>query len=205
MKGYFEKVFDDFRIELTSYGFFMIFIGAIINIFFSYLTDLIGLPLWIDSIGSIIVSVLSGPWTGLLSGIVTFVIFELMVPNMLPYFLITSIIALITGYFYKFKIITRKMNLLNLLGTCFLLGIVSTLIYSPITVLLHGVNGNWMTSLFIGTSDGLANGIFTAIVGPELLAQLLDKTITVFIAFFILILIPKNYWKTTLSVLKRRG
>ncbi len=123
-------------------------------------------------------------------------------PSVLPYFLIGSIISVVLGYMHKIRrVVSKKSALLELLGISFLLSIIATMTFSVITVSIIGSASDllsWVLILLFGTRDGLVNGLLTSLVGPELLAQLLDKTLSVFIAYFVIRAVPSDYFRNKL-------
>lgn len=191
------NVINDFKSELTSHGLVLIIIGGIINIISSLLINYFRIPLWLDSTGTILVAVLSGPWTSFITGLLTFIILGINDLTIMPFFLISSVLGLIIGYLHKFKVLSKESGFLELLGLCFFSAIISTLIYSPVTIitLWNGTSySNLLYQILFGSSNGLTNGLFNSLVGVELLSQLLDKTVVIFTVYIILLLIPEEYF-----------
>lgn len=193
-----EIFIKDVKSELTSHGFMMIIIGVIINVLLSSAITYFRIPLWLDSAGTIIVAVLSGPWTSFITGLLTFIIFGLSNLSVLPFFLIGSVLGVIIGYLHRLRVLTTESGLLELLGLCMLSSIISTMVYSPIISITLWTGSDYLRllyELFFGADNTLSPGLFNSLVGVELLAQLLDKTVIIFLVYLIIQFVPEKYFK----------
>lgn len=193
-----KKIMDEF----TPYALVLIVIGIVINVVGAFIAQSLRLPIWLDAIGTILVAVLAGPWVGAASGaatnIIKWVTFD---PVGGPYAITQLAIGLAAGYAYKAGYYTKKSNIIQILGVCLLMAVVSTVISAPITIYLFGgVTGggvDLITAMLLGTGEGedAMGGLVTAVFGSELLGDLLDKTASVILVFVIMQLLPDKYFK----------
>ncbi|MBN1923655.1 MAG: ECF transporter S component [Nanoarchaeota archaeon] len=199
---------DDFRTELTSYGLIVIILGTAVNLLLSFLNNYLRVNLWFDIIGSLVAAIISGPWTGFLTSLLTFTIRGVNNFSIIPYFLIGGINSLLIGYLHKYKsLISKKSNLIEILGTGSLIAFLSTIIYTKLNILLTSSASNildWIIIILIGKPDNSMNGVLTGLVGPEMLAHFLDKTASLFITYFIIRILPEKYFKNKLIPVKKK-
>ncbi|VVB75885.1 ECF transporter, substrate-specific component [Candidatus Tiddalikarchaeum anstoanum] len=191
--------FKEIKKEFNSYGLLLIVVGIVINWVGAFIAQTLKLPVWLDVIGTMLVAVLSGPWTGAVAGaatnIIKWVTFD---PVGGPYFVVNMAVGLLTGYLYKIGRYNKKSGIIDLLGVTVALALISTAISAPITVYIYGgVTGggvDLLTALFLGTST--THGLLTAVIGSELLGDIMDKAISVFLVFAIMNLLPDKYFKS---------
>jgi len=164
-----------------------------INVALGAIVKALNMPLYVDSIGTILTTILLGWKRGAIVGVLGFVITSIFINPFAVYFSLTQVaIALFIGFVGKkgwFK------SMPSAIGTGFVLGIVVALVSAPVIVFVfHGATGNGaalVTSFFVQMGNQIINSIFFTGFSIEPV----DKVIQCFLAFFILKSIPKNLLK----------
>lgn len=162
-----------------------------INYIGKLFAGLLKLPLWLDSIGTALASMLAGPIVGALAGAINNIIFGLTVDPISFVYAITSIaIGLTVG------IMAHKgwlSSLWRAIGMGVVVGFVAAIVSTPINIALWGgQTGNiWGDALFAYL---LANNtpVWLASFLDELVVDIPDKTATVVIAYLIYKGLPKK-------------
>jgi energy-coupling factor transport system substrate-specific component len=90
----FEKIKDDFK----GIAWLLITIGILVNGAGGWAISKTGLPLYLDSIGTVFVAVAAGPWAGALTGLLTNLVLGLVSPGYIPYWFVPLAIGLVTGF-----------------------------------------------------------------------------------------------------------
>src|SRR3972149_6963689 len=92
---------NNFRKEFTTYSIVLIAVAIAINIGGGQIPRLVGLPLYLDSIGTVLVGVLVGPWAGALTGFLSNVIWTLtgLYPQAIAWAGVAAIIGALAGIF----------------------------------------------------------------------------------------------------------
>lgn len=149
------------------------------------------LPLWLDSIGTVLAAMLAGPWVGAISGAANNVIFGLTADPISFWYLITSIaIGFVVGYL-AFTGWVSSFG--RAVGLGFIVGIVATVVSTPINVILwEGQTGNvWGDALY---AYFVGNGwpIWIASFLDELVVDIPDKLATVIVSYLILRALPER-------------
>lgn len=165
-------------------------LGIVINIVFGTLVDSLQIPLlFLDTIGTILVAVVLGPFAGAMTGGLTNIIQGMIInPKNIPFAIVNIVIGLIVGFIakkYKFKISTAII-------TGLILAVVAPLIGTPISILVYGgVTGDGNDIVFAWL---LASGqkIFTAAFIPRITGNIIDKIVSCMLVAFIIKSMPKS-------------
>lgn len=161
-----------------------------LNVGIGAIVKMLNLPLYIDSIGTILTTILLGWVYGAIVGVLGFVLTSVLINPLAIYFCGTQVaIALFVHFTGKtgwlknvFKSVVSGVGL----------GIVAAIISAPVIIFVfQGATGNGaalITSFFIKMGNQIVNSIFMAGFSIEPI----DKTIQVLLAFFILKSIPRS-------------
>ncbi|MBE3575829.1 MAG: ECF transporter S component [Firmicutes bacterium] len=182
------------KANFTTLTIVLIPVAVGINYVGKFFAATLKLPLWLDSIGTVLSGMLAGPWIGAISGAVNNAIFGITLDPVSFWYLITSImIGLVVGYL-------AFTGWIRTPGRALVLGLVvagvAAVVSTPINVLLwHGQTGNvWGDALYAalvhrGTPVWIASFLDEAVV------DILDKVITVFLSFLIYKALPARLVK----------
>jgi len=179
--------------EFSTYGLALIPIAIGINWAGGLFASALKLPMWLDTIGTMIAAVLAGPWVGLVAGGLTNIVKNLTFdPIGAAYGIVNAAIGLIIGYMYKKGAFTEKSSIVSVFGTGLILAFVATIISAPITTFFFGgvtgAGADVITAMLLGTAT--TPGLFTAVFGSELVTDVLDKVVSVFIVFAVIKKLP---------------
>ena len=154
------------------------------------IVKLLGLPIFLDSIGTVFISLIAGPWVGIATAIITSLITGSFSPEYLAFMPVSIIMALCMGILGKFKII----NLFIKTVVCaFILMMIAIIVSAPIIVLLFGGNtGNataGVTAFFLATGHSIWVSVFSA----NFIYEPIDKIITAIVAMSIIKSMSSRY------------
>ncbi|WML49745.1 ECF transporter S component [Neobacillus sp. PS3-34] len=143
---------------------------------------------FLDTIGTVLISVLFGPWWGSLTGLLTNAVMGVTTePSAVFFGLVNVAIAIVTG------IIARKFDFKKwyvALSTGFLLSIIAPLIGTPIAVALFGgLNGSGM-DLVVLWARSAGESIFASTFISRITGNFVDKILTCLMIMFLLNRIP---------------
>jgi energy-coupling factor transport system substrate-specific component len=161
-----------------------------INIVCGQLVEALKLPIYLDSIGTVLCAILAGPWVGATTGLLSNVINGIFDPSYLPYTIVSIVVGLIAG------LMARKRWFVNpwkVAISGIIIGLASTVIGTPITAYVYGgVTGSgstFLTGLLMATGQNLLSAVTTSV----LLSNLVDKVLTAYIAYLIVEIIPVKH------------
>lgn len=179
--------------DFSTISLAMIPIAIAINIAIGQLVKALTIPLYLDSIGTVFVGAVAGPWVGALTGLLSNLVWALLfgdVTNTVPYAPVAAAIGFLAGVFSKygwFKVWWRAV----LAGA--ITGVVASLLSAPITFYLFG--GVVGTGMDIITAAFRSQGVsmLTANFLQGLATDPLDKAISFFVVYLILRALPERY------------
>ncbi len=185
--GFFSRIASDF----TTRAWVLIPVGVGINFVGGTLVTVLKLPIFLDTIGTILVALLAGPWVGALTGLITNLVLGVADPTLIAFAPVNVAIGLIAGFlalngwFKTYPKIVASGLIIMLTGV---------ILSAPIVVLAFGgVTGSpgrsAMTAFFLATGSNIWQSVFAVGV----IVEVVDKLISVFVAVFVARAIPERY------------
>lgn len=175
--------------DFTMLALLLIPIAVAINFAGGQLAALLKLPLYLDTIGTIFVAMLCGPWVGGLAGLVTNLVLGISNPIFIPFAIVNVAVGLVTGF------LARK-NMFSIwwkwIISMVLMALASIITAAPIVVLMFGGVTSSGTSLITATLMATGTNIWSAVVSTELVFTVLDRIISFAITFLIIRVIPER-------------
>ncbi len=165
--------------------------GVFVNVLLSYLMNGLGLPLFLDTTGTITVTVLCGLVPGIFVAILTNIFCLTFNPYAMYFAFINAFIAVFTGYFtsrYSLKKLSRFI--LFVLSLSLFAGIVSSLVQ---WLLFNGPQHNLLSEMAAGISGASEMSLFNAFLITNIFLNVLDKGITALIVLGLLFIIPQKF------------
>jgi energy-coupling factor transport system substrate-specific component len=175
----------------TTYALILIPIGIAINVIAGLIAGQLKLPIFMDSIGTIVIAAITGPIVGGVTGLLTNVVLGLIHGDVLgmAFGLCNMASGLIVGYMAmkgKFK------NWIHIVIATILVTLANSLIAAPLVVFLYGGVSGAGVDLLVAGFLAAGNDIFSSAFVARLPVNLVDKGIAVIIAFLILKKLPTN-------------
>lgn len=166
--------------------------AVFINILLNRLVTVIGLPLFLDNVGTLLVAIMGGYLPGIIVGYVSNIINMISDPTN-AYYAVLSVLIAVAGAWFAKKGYFEK--------------IWKTLLTIPVFALIGGALGSILTYLMYGFGIGegisapfaqelLKNGtlnVFQAQMISDVVIDLADKAVTVLIVFLVLKLILPSF------------
>jgi len=176
---------------LSSTALALIPIAIAINVALGQLVQsVLKLPIYLDSIGTVLVGILLGPLAGAITGLLANIIWGLtLAPSALPFAAVAAVIGLIAGYAGQYGA-TQTWWKMALFGV--LTGIVAAAISAPIaTYVFGGVTGAG-TDVLVAMFQSLGASVLGASFAQGAVSDPLDKTITYLVVWAIISALPRR-------------
>ena len=166
-------------------------VAIVLNIVLGQVVSLLKLPIFLDSIGTVLVSLLAGPWAGALTGLLTNLIWGLISDPVAAAFApVALIIGLVAG-------LCAKYGLFKQWWQAILSGVIITLALSVVAIpirvyMFGGVTGSgadFITAYLLATGRDL----FSAVIITVITDNLIDKVVTALLAWAIVKGLPKRF------------
>ena len=185
------SVLDFFRKNQNVSALFICSIGVYLNVLFCKLVSALGLPLYLDTIGTIIVASMGGYLPGVIVGFFTNIIKSINDPASMYYGVLNVIIAVTATLIasQSFKKYWHKI-LISILAYTFIGGGIGALI----PWFMEGITFDSEPLSRVLYNTGFFNLFFSHLFA-SLIMDLPDKMITVFLVEILLHLIPKKFYR----------
>ena len=162
-----------------------------INYLGKLFAGLLKLPLWLDSIGTVLASMLAGPIIGAIAGIVNNIIYGFTAdPISFVYAITSAVIGLVVGIMaYKGWI----ANVGKALVLGLVVGLIAAIVSTPLNIMFWGgQTGNiWGDALF-ASMMAQDMPLWFASFADSIVVDVPDKMATVLISFLLFKGLPKN-------------
>ncbi|KPU45717.1 hypothetical protein OXPF_09500 [Oxobacter pfennigii] len=167
-------------------------IGVALNIVLGTVVQMTKIPLlFLDTIGTIFVAVLFGPWQGAAVGTITNLLTPILSGNVkdIPFFIVNAVVGIIIGFIAK----KYKFDLKTAIISGLLLSIISPLIGTPIAVWVYGgITGSGNDIIFLWLTK-TGSSVFSAAFIPRITGNFIDKIASCILIFLSLKYIPEQY------------
>jgi energy-coupling factor transport system substrate-specific component len=169
--------------DFNSATYKLIPMAIVINIAIGQIVVLLKLPVFLDSIGTMFVAVICGPWAGALTGALSTIIWGLAIDfNALPWWPVAFFIGLVASLCANVGLFKSWWKVIV---TGFLVALTSTTISAPIAVYLYGgisVNSSsFIATYVLQTVQDLLQAVFSS----SFLVELADKISIALLVFII--------------------
>jgi len=174
----FEKIKKDF----TTITWVLIPVAIAINIAMGQIVAMLKLPVYLDSIGTVLVGIVCGPWAGALTGALANTIWGLFNPDALPWWPVAFFIGLVAGICANAGLFK---NWWKVILSGFFIALTAAIASTPIAVYLYGgitaSGSSFITAYLIQTGQG----VVSAVLSTGFLVEPVDKITTAMLAFAI--------------------
>jgi energy-coupling factor transport system substrate-specific component len=173
-----EKIKKDF----TTMTWVLIPVAIAINIAVGQIVAILKLPVFLDSIGTVLVGIVCGPWAGALTGALSNTIWGLFNPDSLPWWPVAMFIGLVAGFCANAGLFK---NWWKVILSGFLIALTAAITSTPIAVYLYGgitaSGSSFITAYLLQTGQG----VVSAVLSTSFLVEPVDKIATAMLAFAI--------------------
>ena len=176
--------------DFSTITFVFIAVAIVINIVVGQLVALLKLPIFLDSIGTVLVGVLAGPWAGGITGLLTNLIWGMIsspvAAAFAPVAMAIGIAAGLCSRYGLFK--TWWLAILSGLIITFFNAIVAVPIKLYMFGGISGTGADFLTAYLLT----LGKNLFGSVVLTIITANLLDKVVTAVLVFFVVKNLPQK-------------
>jgi energy-coupling factor transport system substrate-specific component len=173
--------------DFSFLALFVILVGVAVNFAGGKLAPFLRLPVYLDTTGTIFVSMLCGPWAGALAGGLTNVIIGFTNPVFFAFIPVNVIMGLVTGFLARNRMFNNWWKWIVSVLTMTLMSILPAV---PIAVIVFGGITGGGTSSITTVLVQTGTNMWLAVIGSEGFFHLVDRTLSCFISWFVIGLIP---------------
>lgn len=175
---------DRLKKDFTTTTIVLMSVAIVINIVAGQLVSMLKLPIFLDSIGTVLVGILAGPWAGGLTGLLTNLIWGMITsPVAAAFSPVAMAIGIVAG-------LCAKYGLFKTWWLAIISGIIITVFNAVVAVpirlyMFGGITGSgadFITSYMLA----LGKDLFGSVVVTVFTSNLLDKIVTAVLAWAII-------------------
>lgn len=177
------NIVQSIRRDFSTMTWVLMPVAIAINIVIGQIVVLLKLPVYIDSIGTVLVAVIAGPWAGALTGTLSNIIWGLVIdPNALPWFPVAMVIGFVAGLLANAGLFKTWWKVV-ISGV--IISVASALTGSVIQVWLGGITASG-SSFFTAYLLETGRSLVEAVLATNFIAEPIDKITTALLAFAII-------------------
>lgn len=170
--------------DFSTMTWVLIPVAIAINLTVGQIVLVLKLPVYLDSIGTVLVGVICGPWAGALTGALSNIIAGLILdPGWFPWFPVAAAIGATAGVMAN---IGYFKSWWKVVVTGFVIALVATFVGTPISIIIFGgltaSGSSIITAFLLETGKSLVGSVLTT----NFIAEPLDKIATSLLAFAII-------------------
>ncbi|WRS28853.1 ECF transporter S component [Oscillospiraceae bacterium MB08-C2-2] len=158
-------------------------VAIALNVVGGQIAAALALPLYIDSIGTIMAGILAGPWVGLVTGVLSNVINGIFQPNFFPFAIVSGIIGLVSGFLSRKEMFTKWWKIVVSILCVTLVGVI---VGSPIVMYVYGgitgTGSTYITALMMAAGQNMLTSVFTS----QVFTEIADKGLSIVLAYIII-------------------
>jgi energy-coupling factor transport system substrate-specific component len=178
------KLIDSIKKDFNTMTWVLIPVAIAINVVIGEIVVILKLPVYLDSIGTVLVAALCGPWAGALTGTLSNTIWGLLIdPNALPWWPVALFIGFVAGWCARAGLFKSWWKV-AIAG--FLVALTAAFVSTPIAVYIYGgitaSGSSFITAYLLQTGQSL----LPAVLITNNVVEPFDKISTCLLAFAII-------------------
>lgn len=165
-------------------------VALVLNIVVGEIIGSIGVPLYIDSVGTILVAAIAGPIAGLATGTLSSVVWGLLNPAALPFAAVSAATGFLAGWAIN-KGAFKKWWSVIFSGA--IIGIISGMLAAPVAAFVYGGTAGLGTGAVVSLFRELGNSLIASVTLQSFISDPLDKAIVFLIVWAAIKALPKRH------------
>ncbi|MCP1387368.1 ECF transporter S component [Corynebacterium sp. TA-R-1] len=165
-------------------------IAMIINSVVGEIVGSSGLPLYLDSVGTVLVAALAGPVAGMTTGALNNVVWGLLNPAALPFAAGAALIGWLSGEFIHRFHAFKNIGTVIIYGL--LLGVVGGMVAAPVAAFVYGGTAGVGTGALVSLFREMGGSLIASVTTQAFISDPVDKLIVMLVAFFTVKALPKR-------------
>ena len=166
-------------------------VAIVLNIVLGQVVSLLKLPIFLDSIGTVLVALLAGPWAGGLTGLLTNLIWGLISDPVAAAFApVAMVIGIVAGLCAKYGLFKKWWQAI-ISGAIITLAL--SIVAIPIRVYMFGGLTGSGADFIIAYLLATGRDLFSAVVFTVITDNLIDKVVTALLAWGIVKGLPRRF------------
>lgn len=178
------------RCDFSLLALVLIPVGVSISVVGYQMSTILKLPIFADQIGTIMVSMIAGPWVGLVTGLLSNVVNGMIYPTAFGFAIVSMLIGLVSGFFSRWRWYT---NIFGVVAGCIILNMVSAMSAAIVTVFMFGGVTGAGTDLITAAFAASGQALWNAVVTTNIISGTVNTIVNFAVAWIIVKRIPDRF------------
>ncbi len=164
-------------------------VALVLNIILGQFVGSVMIPLYIDSIGTVIVGFLAGRRAGAATGVLSTLVWSLFAPTVLPFAAGAALVGFLAGTAARFGAV-RRIYLAPVAGL--VAGVLVGVVSSPVATFVYGGTSGVGTGALVAAFSSMGDSLLSAVTKQALISDPGDKAVVFLVAALLVYALPKR-------------
>ena len=167
----------------------MIPVALVLNIVVGQIIGSVGIPLYLDSTGTVLVAALAGPWAGIATGVLSSLVWSAFNPSVLPFAATSAAVGGLAGVAIKHGALK---NIATVLLSGAVIGIVVGMLAAPVAAFVYGGTAGVGTGAVVSLLREMGHSLLQSVTLQSVISDPLDKALVMLLVWLVLKSLPKR-------------
>lgn len=167
----------------------MIPVALVLNIVVGQIIGSVGIPLYLDSTGTVLVAALAGPWAGIATGVLSSLVWSAFNPSVLPFAATSAAVGGFAGVAIKHGALK---NIATVLLSGAVIGIVVGMLAAPVAAFVYGGTAGVGTGAVVSLLREMGHSLLQSVTLQSFISDPLDKALVMLLVWLVLKSLPKR-------------
>lgn len=167
----------------------MIPVALVLNIVVGQIIGSVGIPLYLDSAGTVLVAALAGPWAGIATGVLSSLVWSAFNPSVLPFAATSAAVGGLAGVAIKHGALK---NIATVLLSGAVIGIVVGMLAAPVAAFVYGGTAGVGTGAVVLLLREMGHSLLQSVTLQSFISDPLDKALVMLLVWLVLKSLPKR-------------
>ena len=167
----------------------MIPVALVLNIVVGQIIGSVGIPLYLDSTGTVLVAALAGPWAGIATGVLSSLVWSAFNPSVLPFAATSAAVGGLAGVAIKHGALK---NIATVLLSGAVIGIVVGMLAAPVAAFVYGGTAGVGAGAVVSLLREMGHSLLQSVTLQSFISDPLDKALVMLLVWLVLKSLPKR-------------
>ena len=167
----------------------MIPVALVLNIVVGQIIGSVGIPLYLDSTGTVLGAALAGPWAGIATGVLSSLVWSAFNPSVLPFAATSAAVGGLAGVAIKHGALK---NIATVLLSGAVIGIVVGMLAAPVAAFVYGGTAGVGTGAVVSLLREMGHSLLQSVTLQSFISDPLDKALVMLLVWLVLKSLPKR-------------
>ena len=167
----------------------MIPVALVLNIVVGQIIGSVGIPLYLDSTGTVLVAALAGPWAGIATGVLSSLVWSAFNPSVLPFAATSAAVGGLAGVAIRHGALK---NVATVLLSGAVIGIVVGMLAAPVAAFVYGGTAGVGTGAVVSLLREMGHSLLQSVTLQSFISDPLDKALVMLLVWLVLKSLPKR-------------